>query len=251
MYFIDTHSHIYYDKYRKDLDSVINKALSNNVKKIICVGVDIESSIKSINLAEKYDNVYATVGYHPHESKDSPSNYLFELESLSKHKKVVAIGETGLDYFYNISDKSIQKKIFIQQLELSKSLNMPIIIHNRNSDNDLMNCLVENNISNGVVHCFASNKKFAQKIINQGLKISFTGLITFVKELEEVVLNTPIEKIMLETDSPYLSPIPFRGKRNEPSMVKYVAQKISEIKNISINDVARITTNTAENFFDI
>ena len=131
MYFIDTHSHIYYDKYINDIDSVLSNALENNVKKIICVGVDIQSSIKSIKIAEKYKNVYATVGYHPHESKDVNKNYLYELEQLSKHEKVVAIGETGLDYHYNHSQKEIQKKVFLEQLELSKSLKMPIIIHNR------------------------------------------------------------------------------------------------------------------------
>ena len=251
MYFIDTHSHIYYKQYRDDLEDVINKSLENNVKKIICVGVDIKSSIESIKIAEKYTNVYSTVGYHPHESKWTSKNYLYELEEMSKHQKVVAIGETGLDYYYKHSDKSIQKTIFLEQLELSKSLNLPVIIHNRESDNDIINCLIEKNITNGVIHCFASNTEFAKKILNQGLKISFTGLITFAKELEEVILNIPIEKIMLETDSPYLTPVPFRGKRNNPSMIKYIAEKISTIKKISIEEVGKITTKTAEEFFGI
>ena len=251
MYFIDTHSHIYHDKYNDDIDSILSKSLDNNVKKIICVGVDIESSIKSIKIAEKYKNVYATVGYHPHEAKDTSKNYLYELEQLSKHEKVVAIGETGLDYHYNHSQKEIQKKVFLEQLELSQSLKMPIIIHNRNSDNDIIDCLIQKKISNGVIHCFASNVEFAKKILNQGLYISFTGLITFAKDLENVVSNTPIERIMLETDSPYLTPVPFRGKRNDPSMIKYIAEKISQIKNIPIKEVGEITSKTAELFFGI
>ena len=251
MYFIDTHSHIYYDKYSNDLDLVINKSIDNNVKQIICVGVDIESSIKSIKIAEKYDCVYATVGYHPHESKGTIKNYLYELEQLSKHKKVVAIGETGLDYYYEHSNKTTQLKVFNEQLELANTLKMPVIIHNRNSDNDIIQCLVENNISNGVIHCFASNIEFAHKIIKQGLNISFTGLITFVKELEKVVLDVPINKIMLETDSPYLTPIPYRGKRNEPYMIKFIAEKISQIKNIPLEEVRNKTTQTAKEFFGI
>ena len=251
MYFIDTHSHIYYDKYNDDLDLVINKSIDNNVKQIICVGVDIESSIKSIKIAEKYDCVYATVGYHPHESKDTIKNYLYELEKLSKHEKVVAIGETGLDYHYNHSDKATQLKVFLEQLELANALKMPVIIHNRNSDNDIIECLVKKNISNGVIHCFASNLEFAHKVINQGLNISFTGLITFVKELEKVISDVPINKIMLETDSPYLAPIPYRGKRNEPYMIKYIAEKISQIKNIALEEVRNQTTQTAKDFFGI
>mgnify|MGYP001254424452 CR=1 FL=1 len=251
MYFIDTHSHIYYDKYNDDLDSVINKSIDHNVKKIICVGVDIESSIKSIKIAEKYDCVYATVGYHPHESKDTIKNYLYELEELSKHEKVVAIGETGLDYYYEHSNKTTQLKVFNEQLELANTLKMPVIIHNRNSDNDIIQCLIKESISNGVIHCFASNIEFAHKIIKQGLKISFTGLITFVKELEKVVLDVPINKIMLETDSPYLTPIPYRGKRNEPYMIKFIAEKISQIKNIPLEEVRNQTTQTAKEFFGI
>ena len=250
MHLIDTHCHIYYDKYH-DVDEVINRALENNISKIICVGVDIESSNKSIELAEKYDMVYATAGYHPHESKDTNSNYLKELESLLIHDKVVALGEIGLDFFYNHSDKNTQIKVFKEQLELSKSLNMPCIIHNRESDNELILSIKDIGTNIGVVHCFASNLKFAKKLIDLNFYLSFTGLITFVEELQEVVKNIPLDKIMIETDSPYLAPIPHRGKRNEPYMVKYVAEKIAMIKNISFNQVAKQTTKTARDFFGI
>jgi len=250
MQLIDTHCHIYYDKYH-DIDEVIDRSLENNISKIICVGVDIESSNSSIKLAEKYDMVYATAGYHPHESKDTDSNYLQELELLLKHEKVVALGEIGLDFFYNHSDKNTQIKVFKEQLELSKSLNMPCIIHNRESDNELILSIKDIGTNIGVVHCFASNLKFAKKLIDLNFYLSFTGLITFVEELQEVVKNIPLDKIMIETDSPYLAPIPHRGKRNEPYMVKYVAQKIADIKDISIEKVATNTTNTAKSFFGI
>ena len=250
MNLIDTHCHIYYDKYH-DIDEVIDRALENNVSKMICVGVDIESSNKSIELAEKHDMIYATAGYHPHESKETIPNYLNELESLLQHEKVVALGEIGLDFFYNHSDKETQIKIFEEQLELAKSLNMPCVIHNRESDKELIHSIKKTKNNNAVIHCFASNDRFANELINLNLHLSFTGLITFVDELKKVVENIPIDKIMVETDSPYLTPIPHRGKRNEPYMVKYVAEEIAKIKNISLEDVANQTTKTANTFFGI
>ncbi len=251
MYLIDTHSHIYYDTYKNNLDEIINRAKDNNIKKIICVGVDLKTSEQSIKIAEKYNCVYATVGYHPHDSQKTDKNYLKEIEKLYSHDKVVAIGEIGLDYYYKHSPKKIQQKIFNEQLELAKSLNAPVVIHNRLSDADLLNSLKEQKITNGVIHCFASNLNFAKSIINLGLFISFTGLITFVKDLEEVVEKISINNIMIETDSPYLTPIPNRGKTNEPYMVKYIAEKIASIKKIPIDEVIKKTTSTANNFFGI
>lgn len=250
MELIDTHSHIYYDKYT-DIEDVLDRAVKNNVSKIICVGVDIESSNKSIALAEKYEMIYATAGYHPHESKDADTIYLKELESLLSHKKVVALGEIGLDFFYEHSDKKTQIRIFEEQLELAKSLNMPCIIHNRESDKELLESIKKTKNNNGVIHCFASDSKLAIELIRLNFHLSFTGLITFANELKEVIKNIPLGKIMLETDSPYLAPIPHRGKRNEPYMVKYVAKEIAKIKNITINEVANQTSKTAKVFFGI
>ena len=251
MQLIDTHSHIYYDKYKEDFDKVLKRAEDNNLKNIICVGVDIESSEKSILLAEKYNMIYSTAGYHPHESKDANENYLEKLEQLLNHEKVVAVGEIGLDFFYNHSDKKTQVKIFNEQIELANHLNMPCVIHNRNSDKELLESLKQQKIKKGVIHCFASNIKFAKELLNLNLFLSFTGLLTFNKELENVVKEIPLKKIMIETDSPYLTPKPHRGKRNEPFMVKYVAQKIAEIKKISIEEVANVTTKNAVEFFGL
>ncbi len=251
MQLIDTHSHIYYDKYKEDFDKVLKRAEDNNLKNIICVGVDIESSEKSILLAEKYNMIYSTAGYHPHESKDANENYLEKLEQLLNHEKVVAVGEIGLDFFYNHSDKKTQVKIFNEQIELANHLNMPCVIHNRNSDKELLESLKQQKIKKGVIHCFASNIKFAKELLNLNLFLSFTGLLTFNKELESVVKEIPLKKIMIETDSPYLTPKPHRGKRNEPFMVKYVAQKIAEIKKISIEEVANVTTKNAVEFFGL
>ena len=195
--------------------------------------------------------IFSTAGYHPHESKDADKNYLKELESILSHKKVVALGEIGLDFFYEHSDKKTQIKIFEEQLILAKSLKIPCIIHNRNSDEELIHSLEKTKNNNGVVHCFASDTALAKKLIKLNFHLSFTGLITFAKELHNVILNVPIEKIMLETDAPYLTPVPYRGKRNEPFMVKYVAEEIAKIKNITVNEVSRQTTKTAKDFFGI
>ena len=251
MKLIDTHCHIYYDDYKKNFNSILERAEKNNISHIICVGVDLDSSIKCIELSETHEMIYATVGYHPHESKDAKHSYIYELEQLLNYKKVVAMGEMGLDYHYNHSDSNIQKKVFKEQLELAKSYDIPAIVHNRNADNDILKCLEETQSTNGVIHCFASNNNFAKKILNKGYLISITGLITFADELIDVVSNIPINKIMLETDSPYLTPVPFRGKTNEPSMIKYIAQKIADIKNISIDLVAKETTETAMEFFNL
>jgi len=251
MEFIDTHCHIYYDKYQNDISDVINRANDKNIKHIICVGVDLKSSEKSIILSDQYESVFATVGYHPHESKSAVDNYLYKMLELLKHPKAVAIGEIGLDYYYKHSDKKTQIKVFREQLELAKDLDMPVIIHNRESDKDLYDNLKNSKINNGVIHCYSSDVKYANKIFDLGLLVSFTGILTFSKSLQAVVKEIPLEKMMIETDSPYLTPIPFRGKRNEPHMVSFVAEKIAEIKNISIDEVANVTTETAKNFFGI
>tara|TARA_B100000029_G_scaffold462202_1_gene494513 strand:+ start:753 stop:1508 length:756 start_codon:yes stop_codon:yes gene_type:complete len=251
MKLIDTHCHIYYDNFKNDFDEVLKRSKQNSISKLICVGVDIESSKKSINLSEKFSQIFATVGYHPHESKEAPLNYLLEIKNLLKSKKVVAIGEIGLDYYYNHSDKKTQNKIFIEQLELAKEIDKPVVIHCRDAEDDIIKGLKKVKNNYGVVHCFSGTEEFAKKLFELGFYVSFTGMITFKNELPKLIEKIPIEKIMIETDSPYLTPVPNRGKRNEPAMVKIVAEKIAEIKNISLNEVAKITTKNAEKLFGI
>ena len=247
--FIDSHCHIYYDTFNSDIENVINKAQDAGVKRLICIGVDLESSESCINLANKFKNVYATIGFHPHESKLAEPNYLNILSSMSEDPKVVAIGEIGLDFHYNHSDSDIQRKVFIQQLELAKSINLPAVVHSRNADNETFEDISSIQNSRGVIHCFASDLKQAERIIKLGYYISFTGLITFVKELVDVVKKIPLNKILIETDSPYLAPIPFRGKRNEPKNVIEIAKKIAEIKEVDLKIVAKETTyNTLQLF---
>ena len=251
MELIDTHCHIYYDSYKKDLDEVLKRSKENSISKLICIGVDLKSSIESIQLSEKYSQIYATAGYHPHESKDAPSNYLNKIKKLFKSTKVVAVGEIGLDYYYNHSDKTTQNKVFIEQLRLAKEMKKPVVIHCREAEEDIIKGLKKVGDNFGVVHCFSGSEEFAYELFNLGFKISFTGMITFKKDLSELIKKFPLEKIMLETDSPYLTPIPKRGKRNEPAMVKIIAEKIAEIKNRSLKEVAEITTKNAEELFGI
>ena len=249
MTLIDTHAHIYYDDYSGRIDEIIQSATDNGVEKIISIGVDLKSSEECIELSEKYETVYAACGIHPHEADKAPKGYLYELEEFYKHPKVLAVGEIGLDYHYDFSEQKTQRKIYHEQLEMASSLNLPAVVHCRESDDDILAGIQESGHSLGVIHCFASSLEFAEKILETGFHLSFTGLITFVKELEEVVVEVPLEKMMVETDSPYLSPKPHRGKKNEPAYVVHVAEKIAELKDISLEEVAECTTNTALGLF--
>ena len=249
MKFIDTHAHIYYDDYKNSIDDVIKRANDKGVEKIISIGVDLNTSEECIELAEKFPCVYATCGFHPHEAKKAQKKYLYELENFYQHPKVVAIGEIGLDFYYDFSEPIIQKKVYIEQLELAKHLNAPSVIHCRKSENEILNGIDQTKNTSGVIHCFSSTIDFANLILKKEFHISFTGMITFVKDLIEIVENVPLEKIMLETDSPYLSPKPYRGKTNEPSNVIIVAEKIASIKNIDLEEVAKSTYSTAHQLF--
>ena len=251
MNLIDSHCHINDKQFNEDLPEVIARAVDAGIAQLICVGTDIETSERAIEISEKYSEVYATCGVHPHDAEKVDKKYLHVLEDFSTHEKVVAIGEMGLDYFYDFSDKKIQKTIFRDQLELAKDINLPAIIHNRDSDIDLYNTIGESRLTNGVIHCFASDYEFAQKILDIGLHISFTGMVTFVKSLHDVVEKIDINKIMIETDSPYLSPKPFRGKRNEPKNVVHVAEFIANLKNIELDRFGEIMNTTTQSFFNL
>lgn len=247
---IDTHCHINDKRFDKDINEVISRSIDSGVEKIICIGTDLKSSEKAITLSNIYDSVYASIGFHPHDSKDADKGYIYALEEMSNDKKVVAIGETGLDYYYKISDKNIQKKIFNEQIELAQHKNLPVIMHCRKSSSDLIDILVHKKLSYGVVHCFSENWNIASKLLKLNIKLSFTGIITFVKDpFQEVVEKIPMDDFFIETDSPYLSPHPNRGKRNEPSYVRYVAKHIARIKGISTEEIIDKTTENALSFF--
>tara|TARA_B110000014_G_C20124200_1_gene597483 strand:- start:3309 stop:4067 length:759 start_codon:yes stop_codon:yes gene_type:complete len=247
---IDTHCHLYDKKLYTNLDEIIANASEANINKMICIGDNLITSEQSIQLSEKYPNIYATIGIHPHEAKNAPENYLDIIKQKNEHNKVVAIGEIGLDYHYNFSAPNIQKKIFLEQLKLAKTLNLPAVIHCRDSYEDLYEIILKSKNTKGVIHCFSGNLEFAHKIIELGYYISFTGMITFVKELEHIIKNVDLKHILVETDSPYLAPIPYRGKVNQPAYVNKVAEKIADIKNISIQEVDTVTSNNASLLFN-
>ena len=253
--FIDTHAHLFYKNFDGELDQIVERALEADVKYMICPGTDVKTSKQSIELAEKYESIYATVGIHPHDTKSFNGKEIDQLRKLAEHKKVVAIGEIGLDYYYDFSPKAQQLKAFRAQLDLAAELDMPVVIHNREANEDTMNILREYKSKNirGQLHCYAGTIEDAEELVEMGYLISFTGNITFKKleELREILKTIPIENLMLETDCPFMTPVPFRGKRNEPSYIPYVAEKIAEIHNVSVEEVKQLTTFNAINLFGI
>lgn len=249
---IDTHCHL--DFYKdKELDEIINSSEFFKVDKIINPGSNFDSNFRSQKLSEKYNNVYFAVGLHPEDVNNLDNESINKIETLVNDKKCVAIGEIGLDYHYSDFDKDAQKDLFIKQLNLAVEYNKPVIIHTRDAEEDVL-CIL-NNYKNlkFVIHCFSENIEFANKVINMGGIVSFTGLITFKnidKKILEVVSNISIDKIMIETDGPYLTPQQFRGKQNKPEYVGFVAEKIAEIKNLTLNEVEKVTSLNAEKFFN-
>ncbi len=243
----DTHAH-YTDEQFDDRDILLPRLNQENVSEIITCGTDVKSSIDSIALAEKYPFVYAAVGYHPEEltriDVDIPT-----LKSLV-NPRVVAIGEIGLDYYWNKENKEKQKDGFIKQILLAKELSLPVIVHDREAHGDTLEILKEYK-PEGVLHCFSGSTEMANEIIKLGMYIGVGGVITFknAKNLPEVVYNTPLDRILLETDAPYLAPVPFRSKRNDSSLITYIAEKIGDIKGISKEQVLKITKENAYRLF--
>ena len=249
---VDTHCHLYFEELNKDLDGVLNRANELGVNIFICVGTNINDSHESLTLAQKYKNIYATAGIHPHDSKDAAEDDLKELRKLLDNEKIVAVGEMGLDYFRNISNSDIQKILFKDQLKLAEETNKPIVFHNREADEDIINILSDFPNVIGVAHCFSSSYETAIKLIEMGFYISFSGNLTFKNShLPEVAKKLPLDRLLVETDSPFLSPVPFRGKTNEPVRTRYVAEKLAEIFNSDIDEIASITTANAKNLFNL
>ncbi len=247
---IDTHAHLFYKDYQNQLDEVLQWAAEAGVGTIICVGLDLDTSRAAIELAERYPNLWATVGVHPHDAKDAPADVLERLRTLAAHDKVVAIGETGLDYFRNLSPPDVQRELFRAQLALAGELDLPAVVHNREADGDLMAELRAAGHSRGVVHCFSSTPAFAREVLDLGFHISFTGTVTFGKNHNEAVLKSVgLERVMVESDCPYLAPVPHRGKTNEPAWVRHTADKVAEICGMTVEEVGRLTTDAAQGLF--
>lgn len=248
--FIDVHCHLD-SNYYNDIDKVINNAKKNNVNKLIYNGCNKKSNKEVIRLINKYDSVYGAVGYHPTELDDVNEKDYELLESLLSNKKIVAIGEIGLDYHYPDTNKEKQKYAFRRQLELAEKHNIPVIVHSRDAIQDTFDIMSEYNIK-GVIHCFSGSVEMAKEFIKKGFLISVGGIITFknVKNIIEVIKNIDLSYILLETDSPYLTPEPFRKEQNEPMYIPIIASKIADILNVSIEDVSSKTTDNAKRLFD-
>lgn len=254
MELFDTHSH-YNDKaFESDLDVILKEVLDAKVTKLVCIGYNLESSKKAIEIANKYDFIYATCGISPNDIGENSESELEEIYNLAKsNKKVVAIGEIGLDYYWNKDNKEIQKNIFIKQIELANKLNLPITIHSRDAHLDTIDILTQNKCNyQGIFHCCPLNVELIRKGVELGYYISFSGVITFKNAKPELAINeVPLDRLLIETDCPYMAPEPYRGKRNYSSYVIEVARKLAKEKNIELEKIAQITYNNALNVYRI
>ncbi len=254
---VDSHAHIQGSEYASEVAAVIERARAAGVEKIIAVGGagDMSSNTGAIALANSFPDVYATVGMHPHDAKDVSADELKQLKALAAEAKVVAVGETGLDYYYDHSPREVQRRVFAEFIHMARDTHLPIVVHERDAAQDaaaLLRAEGQGQIR-GVIHCFTGNDEAAWTYLDLGLYISFTGIITFKNAgaLRDVVRKVPLEKILVETDSPYLTPVPIRGKRNEPAYVRFVAETIARVKNVSLAEVARATTDNVRHLFQI
>lgn len=250
---IDTHCHLDFPQYNEDRNAVIQRAKDAGVEYLVNIGATLDSSIASCELAREHATVYASVGVHPHDAGGFNKETEEKIRQLAARDKVVAIGETGLDYFRNLSSQEDQKQAFKKLIELAKSLDLPLVVHTRQAEEETLRILKYAMPIKAVVHCFSGDESFLKECLMLGFFISFTCNITYKKAqgLREMVKLTPLDKLMLETDAPYLSPEGFRGKRNEPLQIKLLAEAVSQIKGVSFEEIADKTTNNAKGFFKL
>lgn len=252
---IDSHAHLDDDKFDEDRDAIIKRFKEDGLEIVINAGADIESSKSGVILSEKYDNIYAAIGVHPHDVKSMDESSIETLKELSNQGKVVAIGEIGLDYYYDNSPRDIQKRWFRSQIKLAKKLKLPIIVHSRDASQDVYEIIKEEQDGTliGVIHCFSESVERAEEYIKLGFYISLGGPVTFknAKTPKEVAKYVPLDRLLIETDSPYLTPHPHRGKRNEPKNVRYVAEEIAYLKEISYETLINATNENTKKLFQI
>jgi TatD DNase family protein len=263
---VDVHCHLNFHAFKRDYDEVIKRAKDTGVEKIINVGTSIESSQKAVELSHKYDNLYAIVGIHPHHADKLKRGWEEKLEKLARNKKVVAIGEIGIDYYSyksnGIVDPKLQRKVFETQIDIAKKLGLPLQIHGRKAGEDILRILTANKSKlqkiPGMFHCMAGDLNYLKKVLDLGFYVGFDGNITYnglapgeTTLLKDLVKNTPVDKIVTETDSPFLAPIPYRGGRNEPSYVIIVAEFIAKLKNSSLAEIDKISTKNAHKIFKL
>ena len=247
---IDTHCHLFYDDLKNDLPGVLDRAHDLGVNRFICVATNMEDARECLLMGESHENIFASAGVHPHDAKDAPEDFVDQIYDIMTFDSMVAVGEMGLDYFRNISDPEIQKNVFRAQMGIAQSLKKPVIFHNRDADDDVIKILKEFPDVRGVAHCFSSNLNTAKTFMELGYFISFSGNLTFKNShLPEVAKDLPLDRILVETDSPYLSPVPHRGKPNEPGRTRVVAEKLAEIHDVPLKVIAEKTTANAMDLF--
>ena len=254
MTFIDSHSHLILEAFDSDRDNVIQEALSNGITHIVQSCDNLDEIEKNLILTKKYANLYSSVGIHPHEAKLWSDVSYDTILKYTKEEKVVAIGETGLDFYYNYSPQDIQVKVFKEQIKISNEASLPLIIHTRDAFKETIEILKEEKIKyGGVFHCYTGDLETANEALKLGFYISWSGIITFKKasDLRETAKNIPLQNTLIETDCPFLTPIPHRGERNEPKYVKYVAEELAKIHNVSVDEIGKITSENAKRLFRI
>jgi len=249
--FFDSHAHYDDKRFDKDRNELLLSMSKNDVEYIVNAAADVASSYEGIELAEKYPFIYTAVGVHPHNVEGLTKDVIGALEKLSHHPKVVAIGEIGLDYYYDHSPRNIQRMWFKYQMDLAKRLELPIIVHSREAAGETFDMIKDSGLESGVIHCYSGSAEMAEEYVKLGFYIGIGGTVTFnnARRPVEVAQQIPLESIVIETDCPYLTPMPHRGKRNDSTYLKYIAKKIADIKNISMEKVARITTNNAKTLY--
>ena len=252
---IDSHAHLDDRRFNDDRDMLIKNFKNNNIELVINIGADLKTSVASVELADKYETIYAAVGVHPHSAKEVNTLVMENIRELTKNKKVVAIGEIGLDFHYDNSPRDVQRKWFIEQLKLAKELDLPVIIHTREASQETYDILKNNQDGTvrGVMHSFSGSAEMANLYVDMGFYISIGGPVTFknARVVREVAEAVPLDKLLIETDCPYLTPEPYRGKRNEPVYMKYTAEKIAEVRGISYDQVVKATNENAKRLFGI
>lgn len=253
--FIDSHAHIDDGRFDEDREEIIEAIKKNDVELFINVGADLSSSIRSVRLSEEYDFIYASVGVHPHEADSMDDNTVDVLRTFARKEKVVAIGEIGLDYHYDNSPRDIQRKRFREQIRLAKEIDLPIIVHSRDAAGDTMDILREEQDGSlrGVLHCYSGSVEQAKEYIDLGFYISLAGPVTFknARVPKEVAKEVDLDRLLIETDSPYLTPEPYRGKRNNPIYVRHVAEKIAELRDMPVEEIGKITSKNTKELFRI
>lgn len=256
-FLIDSHSHIQDIEFADDLEAVLSRAQAAGVEKIIVVGGagDLSSNAAALELANSYPGLYATIGMHPHDAKEVDDEAFQRMEALARNPKVVAVGESGLDFYYDHSPRQVQIDLFCRFIQMARQRRLPLVVHVRDAYREASEIIKREGKGDlrGVIHCFTGDYDAAREFLDLGFYLSFAGIITFknADTLREVVRKLPLDRILIETDSPYLAPVPHRGKRNEPSFVRYVAETLTQVKGVPLEEVAQATTENARKLFAI